>query len=193
MSVWHALVCQVLHNAALTSEQSEKFWIENTRVTIIIIYKLWNIDWPGLFLVFVKYLMSVNISTSSERPYIGWVLKRMGYVVWHRMWHCSLSKVQQVKWWHFTLYSGCDLSFSQSDFQSRGFTSHDSVSLPDFCRIDELLCKDENAILSFEAIRNIHKQMDDDANGNVDVVETDGVSRSKITVIKSGLLKTDIF
>uniref|UniRef100_A0A3Q0SXE9 Stromal interaction molecule 1a n=1 Tax=Amphilophus citrinellus TaxID=61819 RepID=A0A3Q0SXE9_AMPCI len=43
------------------------------------------------------------------------------------------------------------------------------------CRIDEPLCKDENAILSFEAIRNIHKQMDDDANGNVDVVETDGL------------------
>lgn len=34
------------------------------------------------------------------------------------------------------------------------------------------------AILSYEAIRNIHKQMDDDANGNVDVVETDGVSTS---------------
>lgn len=46
----------------------------------------------------------------------------------------------------------------------------------EFCRIDELLCQDEIAILSFEAIRNIHKQMDDDANGNVDVSETDGVS-----------------
>uniref|UniRef100_A0A8C2IW97 Stromal interaction molecule 1a n=1 Tax=Cyprinus carpio TaxID=7962 RepID=A0A8C2IW97_CYPCA len=46
----------------------------------------------------------------------------------------------------------------------------------ELCRIDELLCQDENAILSFEAIRNIHKQMDDDDNGNVDVLETDGVS-----------------
>lgn len=46
----------------------------------------------------------------------------------------------------------------------------------EFCRIDELLCQDEIAILSFEAIRNIHKQMDDDANGSVDVSETDGVS-----------------
>ncbi|KAI5099355.1 stromal interaction molecule 1 precursor, partial [Silurus meridionalis] len=46
----------------------------------------------------------------------------------------------------------------------------------DLCRIDEPLCQDENAILSFEAIRSIHKQMDDDANGNVDVAETDGVS-----------------
>lgn len=49
-------------------------------------------------------------------------------------------------------------------------------SSADFCRFDELLCKDENARLSFEAIRSIHKQMDDDANGNVDIVETDGVS-----------------
>lgn len=75
------------------------------------------------------------------------------------------------------------------DFQNCGFTSssHDSISLPDFCRIDKLLCNDENAFLSFEAIRSIHKQMDDDANGNVDVVETDGVSRSKRTVINSGL------
>ncbi|XP_010730230.2 stromal interaction molecule 1a isoform X1 [Larimichthys crocea] len=50
----------------------------------------------------------------------------------------------------------------------------------DFCRIDELLCKDENAILSYEAIRSIHKQMDDDANGNVDVVETDGFLREDL-------------
>uniref|UniRef100_A0A672ZDB3 Stromal interaction molecule 1-like n=1 Tax=Sphaeramia orbicularis TaxID=375764 RepID=A0A672ZDB3_9TELE len=57
----------------------------------------------------------------------------------------------------------------------------DNVSrLTDFCRIDEPLCKDDNAILSFEAIRNIHKQMDDDANGNVDVVETDGFLREDL-------------
>lgn len=62
-----------------------------------------------------------------------------------------------------------------------------TVSPPDFCRIDELLCKDENAILSYEAIRSIHKQMDDDANGNVDVVETDGVSTSR-KIINDGLL-----
>ncbi|XP_078023096.1 stromal interaction molecule 1a isoform X2 [Epinephelus lanceolatus] len=50
----------------------------------------------------------------------------------------------------------------------------------DLCRIDEPLCKDENAILSYEAIRSIHKQMDDDANGNVDVVETDGFLREDL-------------
>jgi stromal interaction molecule 1 len=46
----------------------------------------------------------------------------------------------------------------------------------ELCRIDPLICHEENAALSFEAIRSIHKQMDDDANGNVDVLETDGVS-----------------
>uniref|UniRef100_A0A8C7XCV8 Stromal interaction molecule 1a n=1 Tax=Oryzias sinensis TaxID=183150 RepID=A0A8C7XCV8_9TELE len=53
-------------------------------------------------------------------------------------------------------------------------------SSADFCRFDELLCKDENARLSFEAIRSIHKQMDDDANGNVDIVETDGFLREDL-------------
>ncbi|XP_076850951.1 stromal interaction molecule 1a isoform X3 [Brachyhypopomus gauderio] len=50
----------------------------------------------------------------------------------------------------------------------------------ELCRLDEPLCQDENAILSFEAIRNIHKQMDDDANGNVDVAETDGFLREDL-------------
>ncbi|KAM6931592.1 stromal interaction molecule 1a isoform 1-T1 [Lycodopsis pacificus] len=50
----------------------------------------------------------------------------------------------------------------------------------DFCRIDVPLCNDENAFLSYEAIRSIHKQMDDDANGNVDVAETDGFLREDL-------------
>ncbi|XP_075956907.1 stromal interaction molecule 1a isoform X14 [Anarhichas minor] len=50
----------------------------------------------------------------------------------------------------------------------------------DFCRIDVPLCKDENGFLSYEAIRSIHKQMDDDANGNVDVAETDGFLREDL-------------
>ncbi|XP_075956904.1 stromal interaction molecule 1a isoform X11 [Anarhichas minor] len=49
-----------------------------------------------------------------------------------------------------------------------------------FCRIDVPLCKDENGFLSYEAIRSIHKQMDDDANGNVDVAETDGFLREDL-------------
>uniref|UniRef100_A0A9J8BXC7 Stromal interaction molecule 1b n=1 Tax=Cyprinus carpio carpio TaxID=630221 RepID=A0A9J8BXC7_CYPCA len=46
--------------------------------------------------------------------------------------------------------------------------------------IDELLCHDENALLSFEAIRSIHKDMDDDADGSVDVTETDGFLREDL-------------
>uniref|UniRef100_A0A8C1X6V4 Stromal interaction molecule 1b n=1 Tax=Cyprinus carpio TaxID=7962 RepID=A0A8C1X6V4_CYPCA len=48
------------------------------------------------------------------------------------------------------------------------------------CSIDELLCHDENALLSFEAIRSIHKDMDDDADGSVDVTETDGFLREDL-------------
>lgn len=53
-----------------------------------------------------------------------------------------------------------------------------SSSLPssaELCAIDKVLCQDENAVLSFEAIRSIHKDMDDDADGRVDVTETDEV------------------
>uniref|UniRef100_A0A8C1X6L4 Stromal interaction molecule 1b n=1 Tax=Cyprinus carpio TaxID=7962 RepID=A0A8C1X6L4_CYPCA len=50
----------------------------------------------------------------------------------------------------------------------------------ELCSIDELLCHDENALLSFEAIRSIHKDMDDDADGSVDVTETDGFLREDL-------------
>ncbi|XP_051734875.1 stromal interaction molecule 1b isoform X2 [Ctenopharyngodon idella] len=52
--------------------------------------------------------------------------------------------------------------------------------LSELCGIDELLCQDENALLSFEAIRSIHKDMDDDADGSVDVTETDGFLREDL-------------
>ncbi|XP_058613781.1 stromal interaction molecule 1b isoform X4 [Onychostoma macrolepis] len=52
--------------------------------------------------------------------------------------------------------------------------------LEELCGIDELLCHDENALLSFEAIRSIHKDMDDDADGSVDVTETDGFLREDL-------------
>ncbi|XP_043077243.1 stromal interaction molecule 1b isoform X2 [Puntigrus tetrazona] len=52
--------------------------------------------------------------------------------------------------------------------------------LSELCGIDELLCNDENALLSFEAIRSIHKDMDDDADGSVDVTETDGFLREDL-------------
>uniref|UniRef100_A0A674ANL0 Stromal interaction molecule 1a n=1 Tax=Salmo trutta TaxID=8032 RepID=A0A674ANL0_SALTR len=63
----------------------------------------------------------------------------------------------------------------------RALTRVELVSSPsELCRIDEPRCHDENTILSFEAIRSIHKQMDDDANGNVDVSETDGFLREDL-------------
>ncbi|NWR79009.1 STIM1 protein, partial [Centropus unirufus] len=55
-----------------------------------------------------------------------------------------------------------------------------SSSSAEFCRIDKPLCHDEDEQLSFEAVRNIHKQMDDDANGNVDVEESDEFLREDL-------------
>ena len=46
--------------------------------------------------------------------------------------------------------------------------------------IDQLLCEDENMMLSFEAIHSIHKLMDDDADGSVDTKETDGVRHTHV-------------
>ncbi|XP_047235835.1 stromal interaction molecule 1-like isoform X1 [Girardinichthys multiradiatus] len=50
----------------------------------------------------------------------------------------------------------------------------------DLCIIDPQLCGDENAFLSFEAIRSIHKLMDDDADGTVDTMETDEFLREDL-------------
>ncbi|XP_072466357.1 stromal interaction molecule 1 isoform X3 [Notamacropus eugenii] len=55
-------------------------------------------------------------------------------------------------------------------------------AVAEFCRIDKPLCHNEDEQLSFEAVRNIHKQMDDDANGNVDVEESDEDSLSPVTM-----------
>ncbi|XP_028274728.1 stromal interaction molecule 1a isoform X2 [Parambassis ranga] len=80
------------------------------------------------------------------------------------------------------IFCFCLVGESWTEKQSSSTTDSPGVDngVSDFCRIDEPLCKDENAILSFEAIRSIHKQMDDDANGNVDVVETDGFLREDL-------------
>ncbi|XP_053564800.1 stromal interaction molecule 1 isoform X1 [Bombina bombina] len=50
----------------------------------------------------------------------------------------------------------------------------------EFCRIDILLCNHDDELLSFEAVMSIHKQMDDDANGNVDVEESDEFLREDL-------------
>ncbi|XP_018586225.1 stromal interaction molecule 1b isoform X2 [Scleropages formosus] len=76
----------------------------------------------------------------------------------------------------------CLLGEGRADVQLQGLAeqSHADSAQPELCRIDEALCQNENAHLSFEAIRSIHKQMDDDANGNVDVAETDGFLREDL-------------
>ncbi|XP_028911697.1 stromal interaction molecule 1 isoform X3 [Ornithorhynchus anatinus] len=53
-------------------------------------------------------------------------------------------------------------------------------TVAEFCRIDKPLCDNEDEQLSFEAVRNIHKQMDDDANGDVDVEESDEFLREDL-------------
>ncbi|KAJ6664841.1 hypothetical protein lerEdw1_005813, partial [Lerista edwardsae] len=50
----------------------------------------------------------------------------------------------------------------------------------EFCRIDQPLCHDEDEQLSFEAVRSIHKQMDDDADGDVDLEESDEFLREDL-------------
>uniref|UniRef100_A0A3P9MXH4 Stromal interaction molecule 1b n=1 Tax=Poecilia reticulata TaxID=8081 RepID=A0A3P9MXH4_POERE len=48
------------------------------------------------------------------------------------------------------------------------------------CVVDPPLCDDQNSFLSFEAIRSIHKLMDDDADGTVDAMETDEFLREDL-------------
>ncbi|KAG7282710.1 hypothetical protein CRUP_017636 [Coryphaenoides rupestris] len=68
-----------------------------------------------------------------------------------------------------------------ADGNDQAATDHSLVSKQtsddsDLCVIDQLLCEDENMMLSFEAIHSIHRLMDDDADGSVDTKETDGSS-----------------
>nr|XP_046149729.1 stromal interaction molecule 1-like [Oncorhynchus gorbuscha]XP_046149730.1 stromal interaction molecule 1-like [Oncorhynchus gorbuscha]XP_046149731.1 stromal interaction molecule 1-like [Oncorhynchus gorbuscha] len=80
-----------------------------------------------------------------------------------------------------TLWIVCLCLLSESwRVQASSDHHHIDSGVSELCRIDEPRCHDENSILSFEAIRSIHKQMDDDANGNVDVSETDGFLREDL-------------
>ncbi|KAA0720239.1 Stromal interaction molecule 1 [Triplophysa tibetana] len=76
----------------------------------------------------------------------------------------------------------CFCSIWRSSAADHSLTDHlqPASGLSELCAIDEVLCQDENALLSFEAIRSIHKDMDDDADGSVDVTETDGFLREDL-------------
>lgn len=54
-----------------------------------------------------------------------------------------------------------------------------SARVADLCAIDQPLCQDENSLLSFEALHSIHKMMDDDGDGTVDMMETDEVGEAQ--------------
>ncbi|XP_068251577.1 stromal interaction molecule 1 isoform X3 [Nyctibius grandis] len=75
----------------------------------------------------------------------------------------------------------CGLLLQQGRAErSPGAHLDETAIAAEFCRIDKPLCHDEDEQLSFEAVRNIHKQMDDDANGNVDVEESDEFLREDL-------------
>lgn len=44
------------------------------------------------------------------------------------------------------------------------------------CDIDELDCPTYNDHLGLEAIRSLHRQLDDDDNGDIDLIESNDVS-----------------
>ncbi|XP_064864187.1 stromal interaction molecule 1-like isoform X3 [Oncorhynchus nerka] len=71
---------------------------------------------------------------------------------------------------------------SESDRTNQASPIHLQVGngASELCMIDVILCQNENALLSFEAIRSIHKLMDDDADGTVDMSETDGFLREDL-------------
>ncbi|CAL8362198.1 unnamed protein product [Merluccius merluccius] len=79
-----------------------------------------------------------------------------------------------------TLWMMMCLCVVGGSWAEKSTSSSDDGNGRELCRIDLPICQDENAGLSFEAIRSIHKQMDDDANGNVDVLETDGFLREDL-------------
>ncbi|XP_060911828.1 stromal interaction molecule 1-like isoform X2 [Labrus mixtus] len=79
---------------------------------------------------------------------------------------------------------GDHASLDRSDHAHLDDHHHHLVSNDDaasgLCAVDLQLCQDENSLLSFEAICSIHKQMDDDADGTVDMTETDEFLREDL-------------
>ncbi|XP_032709149.1 stromal interaction molecule 1 isoform X2 [Lontra canadensis] len=91
--------------------------------------------------------------------------------------------------WGFLLHHGQSFSHSHSEKATgaaSGASSEESTAADqllraqEFCRIDKPLCHSEDEKLSFDAVRSIHKLMDDDANGDVDVEESDEFLREDL-------------
>ncbi|XP_062830457.1 stromal interaction molecule 1 isoform X1 [Anolis carolinensis] len=83
-------------------------------------------------------------------------------------------------WSRITVWLLCGVLLQQGRGERAPGTHLDEATIAEFCRIDQPLCNNEDEQLSFEAVRNIHKQMDDDANGNVDVEESDEFLREDL-------------
>nr|XP_008529777.1 PREDICTED: stromal interaction molecule 1 isoform X2 [Equus przewalskii] len=84
--------------------------------------------------------------------------------------------------WGLLLHHGQSLSPNHNEKvpgAGSGATSEESTAA-EFCRIDKPLCHSEDEKLSFDAVRSIHKLMDDDANGDVDVEESDEFLREDL-------------
>nr|KAF6439139.1 stromal interaction molecule 1 [Molossus molossus] len=85
--------------------------------------------------------------------------------------------------WGLLLHHGQSLSHIHSEKATGaagpGASSEESTAA-EFCRIDKPLCHSEDEKLSFDAVRSIHKLMDDDANGDVDVEESDEFLREDL-------------
>ncbi|XP_066223162.1 stromal interaction molecule 1 isoform X2 [Saccopteryx leptura] len=84
--------------------------------------------------------------------------------------------------WGLLLHHGQSLSHSYSEKATgtgSGANNEESTEA-EFCRIDKPLCHSEDEKLSFDAVRSIHKLMDDDANGDVDVEESDEFLREDL-------------
>ncbi|XP_077680374.1 stromal interaction molecule 1 isoform X2 [Eretmochelys imbricata] len=83
-------------------------------------------------------------------------------------------------WSRVAVWILCGFLLHQGQGERPPGTHLDETAIAEFCRIDEPLCHNEDEQLSFEAVCNIHKQMDDDANGNVDVEESDEFLREDL-------------
>ncbi|XP_008170967.1 stromal interaction molecule 1 isoform X4 [Chrysemys picta bellii] len=83
-------------------------------------------------------------------------------------------------WSRVAVWILCGFLLHQGQGERPPGTFLDETAIAEFCRIDEPLCHLEDEQLSFEAVCNIHKQMDDDANGNVDVEESDEFLREDL-------------
>ncbi|XP_054902797.1 stromal interaction molecule 1-like isoform X3 [Poeciliopsis prolifica] len=76
--------------------------------------------------------------------------------------------------------SGLDRSDPAHQDRHRLQVVSNGDSASGLCVVDPPLCGDQNSFLSFEAIRSIHKLMDDDADGTVDAMETDEFLREDL-------------